>query len=430
MRKSVWLLLVLAWFGLRGRPVRAAEDLLFENVTWGPATPGFAFAPPTEVWAEQGQGGDFAIGFASSLTPKLAFSVLTNITIIRDEAAGKLELTKANNSGNVQLFRVLASTIGDQHYRVQVTVADTVYEFPLTVHVIDKLPADLKLNLAGQALLDYLPLQAFLVDSQGRKYLAKLTRTTAKSVLLQPTVMVPTWQSNSKLANETMTLAWGEHNQNSGSFTIVHQPPPISYTPGQGLTLTVPISLSQPQEQGQVTWALQKAAAQNVISLTQSLTINAPVTFTAAQVSQSQTLVLAFSFGGSSINYPASPLQPITPLAATPLFGGSVSLQTLATQAVRLPALWPALPIQAMGSWQLSLTVSSDLPVSYYLELGPAFANQQVTPSTTAQLAGRDNQMLALSEAALVILPTTRLLAGRYAVTIHFLLVRGPSSFQ
>lgn len=429
MRKSVWLLLVLAWFGLRGRPVQAADDLLFENVTWGPATPGFAFAPPTEVWAEQGQGGDFAIGYASSVKPKLDFAVLGNITIIRDEA-GELELVKVNNSGNVQLFRAQAKTSGDQHYRVQVTVADTVYEFPLTVHVIDKLPADLKLNLAGQALLDYLPLQAFLVDSQGRKYLAKLTRTTAKSVLLQPTVMVPTWQSNSKLANETMTLAWGEHNQNSGSFTIVHQPPPISYTPGQGLTLTVPMSLSQPQEHGQVTWSLQKAAAQNVISLTQSLTINAPVTFTAAQVSQSQTVVLAFSFGGSSINYPASPLQPITPLAATPLFGGSVSLQTLATQAVRLPALWPALPIQAKGSWQLSLTVSSDLPVPYYLELGPAFANQQVTPSTTAQLAGRDNQMLALSEAALVILPTTRLLAGRYAVTIHFLLVRGPSSFQ
>ena len=425
MRKSVWLLLVLAWFGLRGRPVQAAEDLLFENVTWGPATPGFAFAPPTEVWVEQGQAGDFALGYASSLTPKLDFAVLGNVTIIRDEE-GKLELTKVNNSGNVQLFRVLASTLGDQHYRVQVTVLESIYEFPLTVHVIDKLPADLKLNLAGQSLLDYLPLQAFLVDGQGRKYLAKLTRTTAKSVLLQPTVLVPTWQSNSKLANETMTLAWGEHNQNSGSFTIVHQPPPISYMPGQGLTLTVPISLSQPPEQGQVTWALQKAAAQTVISATQSLAINTPVTFTAEQVAQSQTVVMSFGFGSSSIKYPASPLQPITPLAATPLFGGSVSLQTLASQAVRLPALWPALPIQTTGSWQLTLTVSSDLPVPYYLELGPVFANQQVTPSTAAQLAGRDNQMLALSEAALVILPTTRLLAGRYAVTIHFLLVRGP----
>ncbi|WP_203632937.1 hypothetical protein [Lacticaseibacillus suibinensis] len=429
MRKSVWLLLVLAWFGLRGRPVQAADNLLFENVTWGPSTPGFAFAPPREVWAEKGQGGDFAIGYASSLTPKLAFAVLGNITIIRDEA-GALELTKVNNSGNVQLFRVLASTIGDQHYRVQVTVAEMLYEFPLTVHVIDKLPADLKLNLAGQFLLDYLPLQAFLVDGQGRKYLAKLTRTTAKSVLLQPTVVVPTWQANSKLANETMTLAWGEHNQNSGSFTIVHQPPPISYTPGQGLTLTVPMSLSQPQEDGHVTWALQKPVAQTVAFFTQSLTINVPVTFTAAQVSQSQTVVLSFGFGRSTITYPASPLQPITPLVATPLFAGSVSLQTLATQAVRLPALWPELPIQATGSWQLTLTVSSDLPVPYYLELGPAFANQQVTPSTTAQLAGRDNQMLALSEAALVILPTTRLLAGRYAVTIHFLLVRGPSFFQ
>lgn len=429
MRKSVWLLLVLAWFGLRGRPVQAADDLLFENVTWGPTTAGFAFAPPREVWAEQGQGGDFALGYASSLTPKLAFAVLGNITISRDEA-GEIELVKVNNSGNVQLFRAQAKTSGDQHYRVQVTVADAVYEFPLTVHVIDKLPADLKLNLAGQSLLDYLPLQAFFVDSQGRKYLAKLTRTTAKSVLLQPTVMVPTWQTNSKLANETMTLAWGEHNQNSGSFTIVHQPPPISYAPGQGLTLTMPITLSQPQENGQVTWTLQKPAAQTVAFFTQSLALNAPITFTAEQVLQSQTVVLSFEFRGSKFTYPASPLQPIMPLAATSLFGGSVALQTLATQAVRLPALWPALPIQATGSWQLTLTVSSDLPVPYYLDLGPALANQQVTSSTAAQLAGRDNQMLALSEAALVILPTTRLLAGRYAVTIHFLLVRGPSSFQ
>lgn len=425
MRKSVWLLLVLAWFGLRGRPVQAAEDLLFENVTWGPSTPGFAFAPPTEVWAEKGQGGDFALGYASSLTPKLDFAVLSNITIIRDEA-GNLELTKVNNSGNVQLFRVLAKTSGDQHYRVQGTVAETVYEFPVTVHIIDKLPSDLKLNLAGQFLLDYLPLQAFLVDSQGHKYLAKLARTTTKSVLLQPTVMVPTWQANSKLANETITYAWGEQNQHSGSFTIVHQPPPISYSPGQGLTLTVPISLSQPQELGQVTWTLQKAAAQTVVSLTQHLTVNASVTFTAEQVAQSQTVVMAFGFGSSSIKYPASLLQPLAPLAVTPLFGGNVSLQTLATQTVRLPALWSALPIAVTGSWQLTLTVSSDLPVPYYLELGAAFANQQVTSSTAAQLAGWDNQMLTLSEAALVILPTTRLLAGRYTVTIHFLLVRGP----
>ncbi|WP_338216786.1 hypothetical protein [Lacticaseibacillus salsurivasis] len=429
MSKSVWLLLVLAWFGLRGRPVQAADDLLFENVTWGPVTPGFAFAPPTEVWAEIDKEGVLAIGYADKLSVPTPFAII-DVTPILEQ--GNAEVTVINKTSNIYYFMIVPHELGDIQFRVHVVRRNTeatVYDFSLTVHVLEHLPPNLKVNVADKTLLDYIPVQVFLVDEQGRKYLSSVKRPTPTGqILMQPSLIVPSGLGASKLPNETFTYFLDE--QNRGSVTIVHQPAPTFFVPGQQLLLRAPIILSQPQENARLTWALKKPTGVAVATVSHLVNATQTVSFSPEQVALAQTISMTLSFSTTNLNYPASPLQPITPLAATPLFGGSVSLQTLATQAVRLPALWPALPIQAMGSWQLSLTVSSDLPVPYYLELGTAFANQQVTPSTTAQLAGRDNQMLALSEAALVILPTTRLLAGRYAVTIHFLLVRGPSSFQ
>lgn len=454
----LWLVVALGLFWGGGQRVEAAlpyQDLLFENVTWGIGQfqGGIVFAPPSDLWTVVGT--DLPIYFyrTTSLPSPSTKTGLVKVERTYEGENNTQLVSELKADTTSPIVWAIPKTIGIQHYTLSTSGAfGSIQPFTmqLTLHVVDHLPSDLRLNAGGLDIFDFVPFQFFPIDSQGHKYLTKLfwsnqIKEYGDKALL-PVLRLPNLQPLTSDDNLAVYIDYESGLSASvnvgsliGRYTIVHQPRPVVVNRAGEATVKLPVILP-PAGKGQVrlVWRNDSGEgmtlpiqADGTVHFSDLKPVSFPMTWrieykTTPFLSINEKISDYDSVTYTNIqgDFKASLGVDLLTLPLPPLFSGQYDLAEIANGPVLVSPTWDQLDITASGPWTLRMGIKSPLVLPMRLRLGE---QETGTDETAIELSGIDEQTVSLAESRLIIPRTALLSPGTYKAEISFSLIRGPT---
>ncbi|MFD1440530.1 hypothetical protein [Lacticaseibacillus hegangensis] len=459
MRKW-WLALAVVtglwWRG--GQQVEAAlpyQDLLFENVTWSPVvgqSGGIIYAPPSDLWVVAGT--KLPVYFYRTSTSDFSKFGTSNVTVERVDTDENGQVMDREIKGYADgSLLVSATTLGTQKYRITTPNGlsnNPPFSMELRLHVIDRLPDNLHVNVDGLELFDFVPFQLFAMDDMGRKYLTQLFMSNEywKSISDNGrSVAIKATQSPGPNTLQAVHIDYGSGLDYLttghlwpliGRYTIVHKPGPIKVDQHGQAIVKLPVIIppaqnvyvrlfwrgadgeegALPIEGGVVQFKDLKPG--NFPMMWRIEYKGSPFSSTGAETkgvdSYTYSNIQGSFISSQSLDLPTIPLSP--------LFAGTYTLSQISNGPISVAPTWQQLDITASGPWALQMSIKSPPALPMRLRLG----NQETgTGEAAIQIIGADNQTVSLAESRLIIPKMPLLSPGEYTADITFKLIRGPT---
>lgn len=454
MRYKWWLwlglLLGVLWGGGQRVQALTTQDLLFENVTWDPSSlsPAIVLAPPKEVWVAAGTRFYLYFALSQGTLKSLRDAPIPVVTPIQDGSTAPASADLANSDGALLkdhgTFSLKFTTVGTRIYRINPGIGWDSFARMLTVHVIESLPPNLMLNLDGLTLFDFVPVQPFLVDDAGRKYLDSYTLYVSNpegkiiSTLINEPVLSEYSSSLEYLTYSAAIRPPGVEHRIIGTFTRLHRVAPIVVDSSGNATVSLPVIMPPASiHKVQFVWMgpdkirhILPIEPNGTVRFTDLSPINFPMTwsieYTLNKFDGDKKPSDHFYDYADITGRFATPLDldlPAVPLK--PLFTGTYTLQQIAEGPVAVMPAWTQLTLTAAGPWRLELRIEAPTALPMRLQ---AFDQETGSGEAPITATGADETTLSLAESRLLILPNRALSPGVYTANITFTLIRAPNA--